>query len=492
MAGPDPYRDDPYGERRNGAGDDARPGRKATQPARPAWDAMTYGRPDDVRLPPRTQPAQPPEPEPPAWPVSGEPYGSSHTASPTESYRAAADTFTPDSFTPDSFTPDTFTPESFTPDSFTPEPFKPAAAYPAAAYPAATETFAPSSYTTFEAPAAPPAPSLGSRAEPGYGGSAPADTAPPEPVYVASGLYLDEQHANGTSAWPAGDATAPTPVHTPAPEPAPSARRLPAFGARVAVGLGLGAVVLASLLVWRPAFLGVVAIAVGVATWELGRAVRGTGANPPLIPLTAGGVLMTGLAWWGGTVGLTFGLAVTVLAAMAWRFAEGVSGYGRDITAAALIAVYVPFLGGFAAMLASPDDGHLRVLAVLIAVVLSDTGGYLVGAKLGRHAMAPSVSPKKSWEGLAGSLLAAALGSALVVWLMFDVAPWWGLLFGLAIAVVSVIGDLGESMVKRDLGVKDMSGLLPGHGGVMDRLDSVLLAAPTGFLLLAAIAPVAG
>jgi phosphatidate cytidylyltransferase len=141
-------------------------------------------------------------------------------------------------------------------------------------------------------------------------------------------------------------------------------------------------------------------------------------------------------------------------------------------------------------MLASPADGAKRILAMLIAVVLSDTGGYIVGAKLGRHAMAPSISPKKSWEGLAGSLGAAGLGSALVVSLMFNVAPWWGLLFGLAVSVAAVLGDLTESMIKRDLGVKDMSGLLPGHGGAMDRLDSILFAAPTGYLLLSAIAPV--
>jgi phosphatidate cytidylyltransferase len=266
-------------------------------------------------------------------------------------------------------------------------------------------------------------------------------------------------------------------------------RNLPAA---IGVGLGLGAVVLASLFLWRPAFLVVVAVAVGVGIWELVGAVRPTGVNPPLVPLVAGGLLTTGLAWWGGGDGLTFGLVITVVAVMAWRFAHGERGYGRDVTMATLIAVYVPFLGGFAAMLASPHDGHLRVLATLIAVVLSDTGGYIVGAKFGRHPMAPAVSPKKSWEGLAGSLLAAAVGSAVVLWFMFHVAIGWGLLFGFAIAVASVVGDLGESMLKRDLGVKDMSGLLPGHGGVMDRLDSIVFAAPAGFLLLAAIAPVTG
>ena len=135
--------------------------------------------------------------------------------------------------------------------------------------------------------------------------------------------------------------------------------------------------------------------------------------NPPLIPLVAGGGLMTGLAWWGQADALTFGLIVTVLAAMVWRLADGAGGYGRDVTAATLVAVYVPFLAGFAALLASaPADGDLRVLVTLAGVVLSDTGGYVAGVFFGRHPMAPPVSPKKSWEGLAGSLVATGVGGA--------------------------------------------------------------------------------
>jgi phosphatidate cytidylyltransferase len=157
--------------------------------------------------------------------------------------------------------------------------------------------------------------------------------------------------------------------------------------------------------------------------------------------------------------------------------------------AATLIAVYVPFLGGFAALLAVPPDGDLRILVTLAAVVLTDTGGYAAGVAFGKHPMAPTISPKKSWEGLVGSVTAAALGSALLLWLLLDVELWWGALFGLAISAAAVLGDLAESMIKRDLKIKDMSNLLPGHGGLMDRLDSILFAVPTGYLLLALIAP---
>ncbi|MER6595989.1 phosphatidate cytidylyltransferase, partial [Micromonospora purpureochromogenes] len=267
-------------------------------------------------------------------------------------------------------------------------------------------------------------------------------------------------------------------------------RNLPAA---IGVGLGLGALILIPLFFYLPAFLAVVAGAIGVGIWEMARAVRRSGAHPPLVPLIAGGVLMIGLAWYAGPDALSLGLLVTVLGTMIWRLGDGPGGFQRDLTAATLIAVYVPFLGGFAALLAAaPDDGHLRVLATLVAVVLSDTGGYAAGVSFGKHPMAPSISPKKSWEGFAGSVSAAAVGSAGLLWLLFDLAPWWGALFGVAVSVAAVLGDLGESMIKRDLGVKDMSNLLPGHGGLMDRLDSILFAVPTAYLLLAVFVPVVG
>jgi phosphatidate cytidylyltransferase len=258
------------------------------------------------------------------------------------------------------------------------------------------------------------------------------------------------------------------------------------------VGLTLGAVVVASLFIWRPAFLGVLVAAVGIGTWEMVRAVRPSGARPPMVPVLAGGPVMAGLAWFGGAEALTLGLLATVLAVLVWRIADGPVGYQRDTAAAVLIAVYVPFLAAFAALLVRPADGDLRVLCTLAGVVLSDTGGYAFGVFLGKHPMAPSVSPKKSWEGLAGSLLATGVGSALLLYYLLHVSWWWGAVFGLAVAVASVLGDLAESLLKRDLGIKDMSTLLPGHGGLMERLDSILFAAPTAYVILSLVAPVTG
>jgi len=268
--------------------------------------------------------------------------------------------------------------------------------------------------------------------------------------------------------------------------PGRAGRNLPAA---IGVGVVLGAVVLSSLFFWRPAFLGVLVAAIAVGTWEMTRAVAQR-AHAPAVPLLAGGLVMAVLGWYGGADALVLGLVATVLATFVWRLGEGAAGYQRDVTVGALIAVYVPFLGGFAALLARPDDGDVRVLATLLAVVLSDTGGYVTGVFLGKHPMAPSVSPKKSWEGFAGSLFWTAAGSAVALHFLIDGAGWWqGAIFGLAVSGASVLGDLGESLIKRDLGVKDMSNLLPGHGGLMDRLDSILLAAPTAYAVLALLLP---
>ncbi|MFI7248485.1 phosphatidate cytidylyltransferase [Micromonospora chalcea] len=275
---------------------------------------------------------------------------------------------------------------------------------------------------------------------------------------------------------------------TTTPTTSRAGRNLPAA---IGVGVALGAAVVVPLFFFMPAFLAVLATAVGIGIWEMARAVRRSGAHPPLAPLVAGGVITVGLAWFAGPDALSLGLLVTVLGTMIWRLGDGPGNYQRDLTAATLIAVYVPFLAGFAAMLAAaPDDGHLRVLVTLVAVVLSDTGGYAAGVTFGKHPMAPTISPKKSWEGFVGSVTAAAAGSAVLLWVLFDVAPWWGALFGMAISVSAVLGDLAESMIKRDLGVKDMSNLLPGHGGLMDRLDSILFAVPVAYLLLAVFVPV--
>ncbi|HZE39265.1 MAG TPA: phosphatidate cytidylyltransferase [Stackebrandtia sp.] len=275
------------------------------------------------------------------------------------------------------------------------------------------------------------------------------------------------------------------------PEPPPSGgkagRNLPLA---IAVGLVLGAVVLASLLVYRQAFAGVIVVAVGIGVWELGQAMRSKDIAVPTWTLIGCGVGMLGLTWFGGPDMLALGMGLTVMVLVVWRLADGATGYHVDLPASVLVATYVPFLGGFAVLMLQPDDGHLRIIVTLATVVLSDTGGYIAGVLIGRHPMAPRISPKKSWEGMAGSLLACAIGGAIMLQLMFGVEWWKGAVFGATIAIAATLGDLTESLIKRDLGIKDMSRLIPGHGGLMDRLDSILLALPVAFAWLAYLAPV--
>ena len=270
------------------------------------------------------------------------------------------------------------------------------------------------------------------------------------------------------------------------PPPGKAGRNLPAA---IGVGVGLGLLVLVPLFTFKPAFVAVIAAAVVIAVWELTRAIGAAEARPPLLPLLVGALGTLLLAWQNGADGLVVGLLLTVVAVLLWRLADGPVGFQRDVTAAALVAVYVPFLAGFAVLLVAPPDGHWRVVAFIATVVCSDVGGYVAGVFLGKHPMAPAVSPKKSWEGTAGSLLACAIGGVCFLVLLFGGEWWEGVVFGLAIAVTSVLGDLAESMIKRDLGIKDMGSLLPGHGGLMDRLDSLLVAAPVAYLLLGWFAP---
>lgn len=266
-----------------------------------------------------------------------------------------------------------------------------------------------------------------------------------------------------------------------------SGRNLPAA---IAVGACLGAAILGSLFTYRHLFVGLVAIAVGVATWELAGALRrSTGIQVSLLPVLAGGQAIVWLSWPFGREGIAVAFMLTALACMAWRFTGEIHGFVRDMTASVFVTVYVPLFGAFGAMLVIPEDGAWRALAFVIAVVSSDVGGYAAGVRFGRRPLAPSISPAKTWEGFAGSLLLAMVTGTAMLTLTLDAAWWKGPLFGAAIALTATAGDLMESVIKRDLGIKDMGSLLPGHGGLMDRLDSLLPSAVAAWLLLTVLVP---
>lgn len=264
----------------------------------------------------------------------------------------------------------------------------------------------------------------------------------------------------------------------------PSARGGRNLPAAIAVGAGLGGGIIVALLLLPSLWVAIVAVAMAVATWEVAGAFAGSGVHVERVPLLLGGQAIVWLGWPWGTSGVLGAFALTVVACMLSRLPRGAAGYLRDAGASVFVAAWLPLFGAFAALLVETDQGAARVFCLMIAVVGSDTGGYAVGAALGKHPMVPSISPKKSWEGFAGSLGAGVVVSVLSVTLLLDGAWWVGALFGALIVVTATAGDLVESQVKRDLGLKDMGTMLPGHGGLMDRLDSVLPSAVVSWLVL--------
>ena len=254
----------------------------------------------------------------------------------------------------------------------------------------------------------------------------------------------------------------------------------------------LGAIAL-SLFFWKTAFMFIVAAAVAVAIWELRKGFLAKDIDLPEQPLMLGGVVMVVVAYVWGAPALVTATAVTALVTMLWLLRRGIDGYVQNATASVFALIYVPFLGSFVALLLAEggrtgagidDDGVAGIITFLLVTIASDTGGYVAGVLFGRHPMAPVISPKKSWEGFAGSIVfTVAAGIALVV-LLLDGDWWVGVVLGAIAVVMATLGDLCESVIKRDLGIKDMSQVIPGHGGLMDRLDSLLATIAPIWLLL--------
>ena len=254
----------------------------------------------------------------------------------------------------------------------------------------------------------------------------------------------------------------------------------------------LGAIAL-SLFFWKTAFMFIVAAAVAVAIWELRKGFLAKDIDLPEQPLILGGVVMVVVAYVWGAPALVTATAVTALATMLWLLRRGIDGYVQNATASVFALIYVPFLGSFVALLLAEggrtgagldDDGVAGIITFILVTIASDTGGYVAGVLFGRHPMAPVISPKKSWEGFGGSIVfTVAAGIALVV-LLLDGDWWVGVALGAIAVVMATLGDLCESVIKRDLGIKDMSQVIPGHGGLMDRLDSLLATIAPIWLLL--------
>ena len=266
-------------------------------------------------------------------------------------------------------------------------------------------------------------------------------------------------------------------------------RNLPA-----AIGVGVALFVVTAVgLIWLPwLFAAMMALGLVLSTVEVHRALLRKGMRAEIVPIAVG----TGVSVLGGFAVSRFDvyvtpivfvvscLGATMLAVLTSRLRRGVEGFLLDAAASALIIAYIPLLGVFVPLMMAAPLGTMRVLVVIICVILADTGAYATGVLFGRHKMAPSISPAKTWQGFAGAVVFSMVGGAIAVPLLLG-ADWWvGLILGALLCPAATLGDLVESLIKRDAGIKDMSNFLPGHGGVMDRLDSMLVAVPVGWLVL--------
>jgi phosphatidate cytidylyltransferase len=282
--------------------------------------------------------------------------------------------------------------------------------------------------------------------------------------------------------------------------PTPKAgRNLPAA---TVVGLAMLFAVLGGLLFLPLGFVLVTTTFAVFGVWEIFRALEVSGTRLPIVPVMVGTVGMPLAAYFGGLESLLFALLASSVAVLLWRTIESAAGSARSIFAGDFTLAWVPFFISFAILplhgvgSVTPvglwpggviPAGAWQIATMLLLVVSNDTFGYLVGASFGKHPMAPKISPKKSWEGFAGSIAGAIAVGVLACIFLLD-KPWWvGVVLAVGMVAAATIGDLSESMVKRELGIKDMSSILPGHGGVMDRLDSIVFASPAAFILFTAV-----
>lgn len=252
----------------------------------------------------------------------------------------------------------------------------------------------------------------------------------------------------------------------------------------IAVGVGLGALVIGSLVFYKYLFAVVVSGAMLIAVWELYNAFLHNQIRIARSPLYVVALVGPTLAYFYGVTAHLAVFGAFVVVALAWRIRRGTEDFVKDATGSLFVAFYLLFMVGFVMLMLREPDGVTRIVAFIAIVVCNDVGGYAAGVLFGKHPIAPQVSPKKSWEGFAGSVLLAVAVSCAIFAIGFD-EPWWkGIIFGLVIPITATVGDFVESAVKRDLDVKDMSNILPGHGGLMDRLDSLIPSAFAAWALL--------
>ena len=275
------------------------------------------------------------------------------------------------------------------------------------------------------------------------------------------------------------------------------------FAKSVIYGIVFGGSFLVSILVVKELLIVLLAVAIAAGAWEIASALRTAGWYVPRLPVTIGSLAIMpatffgGPIWqWGTTAAMILVLTIWRAVHLLWERREDITQSFkkslRDFSAAAFVVIYLPLTASFTMLLLQRPgfDGAAWVIQFVVPTALIDTSGYLVGRKFGRRRIAPGVSPKKSLEGLIASIVFGVTSSVLLMVFVLHHEWYWGLLTASAVLITAVFGDLAESLIKRDLGVKDMSSWLPGHGGVMDRLDSMLPSALVMYLIATICFPV--
>ena len=217
---------------------------------------------------------------------------------------------------------------------------------------------------------------------------------------------------------------------------------------------------------------------------EMVSALKRAEINLSFPALFAASVGMATSAWLGGITGLAVATAIALPSLLALLLPKGPEHFIRNASAYALTLIYIPFLAGFLILLARPENGFERMMTFVVLIACNDTFAYFTGLAFGKHAMAPKISPRKTWEGFIGSIVFTTVAGAFAFHYILDAQMWLGAVAGLLVVITGTAGDLIESAIKRDLAIKDMGDLLPGHGGVLDRIDSILYAAPALWLAL--------
>lgn len=248
--------------------------------------------------------------------------------------------------------------------------------------------------------------------------------------------------------------------------------------AAVVIGSALGIVFVFSLIFDKQFFMLFLAVFIGFGTWELATISRTDKRHVPRIPILIAALAMVPATYYFGALGQLLTLAGGIGFTIVWHAIQrGMSKSAvtdRDMVMSAFTLAYVPFLASFTLLLTARDGGEWWTLGTMIIIASIDTGAFAVGLLVGKHPMAPKISPKKTWEGFAGSVIFALAAGIIIANTMLQIEWWWGAIFGLVLVGTATSGDLIESLIKRELGTKDASQMLPGHGGFLDRLDSVL------------------